>query len=79
MKLPRDLSGTELVRHLARHWEYQIIDQRGSHIILVTETPSHHRLPVPAHKPIGIGLLRSILSEVGEVKGVDRNALLRDL
>jgi predicted RNA binding protein YcfA (HicA-like mRNA interferase family) len=34
MKLPRDLSGAELVRHLCRHHGYRQINQEGSHVIL---------------------------------------------
>ena len=34
MKLPRDLSGQSLVKHLSKHWGYQQVHQVGSHIIL---------------------------------------------
>lgn len=36
MKLPRDLSGEELVKHLLKRWGYERIHQVGSHIILQT-------------------------------------------
>lgn len=42
MKLPRDLSGQELVDALCRNWGYFIVHQQGCHIILETEKPSHH-------------------------------------
>ena len=32
MKLPRDLSGTEVVRRLARHYGYRVTRSRGSHM-----------------------------------------------
>jgi predicted RNA binding protein YcfA (HicA-like mRNA interferase family) len=40
MKLPRDLSGEGLVRHLCKYWDYQRIHQVGSHIILQTPQPT---------------------------------------
>ena len=40
MKLPRDLSGVELVKHLCRRWEYRQVHQVGSHVILETDQPS---------------------------------------
>ena len=30
MKLPRDLSGTEVARRLARHYDYSVTRSRGS-------------------------------------------------
>jgi len=49
MKLPRDLSGQDLVNLLCQDWDYRIVHQEGSHIVLETASPSHHRLVVPAH------------------------------
>ena len=76
MKVPRDLSGDELVRLLCNHWDYQFIHQRGSHMILQTEKPSHHRVAVPAHKFVRIGTLNSILRSIAHHKGVDRETIL---
>lgn len=53
MKLPRDLSGAELVRHLSKHHAYRQVNQEGSHIILETASPRPHRLSVPAMPPCG--------------------------
>jgi predicted RNA binding protein YcfA (HicA-like mRNA interferase family) len=41
MKLPRDLAGNDLAKHLCKHWGYSIVHQVGSHMILQTEDPSH--------------------------------------
>ena len=79
MKLPRDLSGDELVRVLCRNWGYRIVHQRGSHIVLETEQPSHQRLAVPAHKILRVGTLSAILRAVGAHKGIERTELLRFL
>ena len=76
MKLPRDLYGRDLARVLCAHWAYQKVNQVGSHIILQTETPRHHRLSVPDHKPLRIGTLTAILREVAAAKGVSREDIL---
>jgi predicted RNA binding protein YcfA (HicA-like mRNA interferase family) len=39
MKLPRDLSGNALVKHLCKHWGYSQVHQVGSHIILQADQP----------------------------------------
>jgi predicted RNA binding protein YcfA (HicA-like mRNA interferase family) len=79
MKLPRDLSGEELVRHLCKRWEYARIHQVGSHIILQTQTPTPHRIAVPAHDPLRIGTLNAILSAVAAHKNVSREAILKGI
>jgi predicted RNA binding protein YcfA (HicA-like mRNA interferase family) len=70
MKLPRDLSGEELVKHLCKRWDYLKIHQVGSHVILQTALPTHHRIAVPAHNPLRIGTLNAIL------RHEDRNCLV---
>lgn len=47
VKLPRDLSGAELVACLCKSWGYVEVNRVGSHRVLETEEPSHHRLEVP--------------------------------
>jgi len=79
VKVPRDLSGAQLVKALCRDWDYQAVHQEGSHIILQTETPGHQRLSVPNHSTLRIGTLHSILRAVAAHKGVDRQALLDSL
>lgn len=76
MKLPRDLSGETLARHLTKRWQYGRVHQVGSHIILETEEPSHHRVAVPAHIPLRIGTLNAILSAVAAHKGVTKDEIL---
>jgi predicted RNA binding protein YcfA (HicA-like mRNA interferase family) len=79
MKLPRDLSGEELVRHLCRGWEYERVHQVGSHVILQTEQPRHHRIAIPAHTPLRIGTLNAILAAVAAHKGVSKEEILRGI
>ena len=52
MKLPRNLSGEKLIAHLLKHWDYVRVHQVGSHVILQTGEPSHHRIAIPAHTPL---------------------------
>lgn len=79
MKLPRDLSGAELVKHLCKHWGYERIHQVGSHIILQTSEPTHHRIAVPAHTPLRLGTLNAILASVARHKQVSREDLLKQI
>jgi len=79
MKIPRDLSGAQLVKVLCRDWGYRVVHQEGSHIILQTEEPSHQRLSVPNHNPVRVGTLNSIIRAVSQHKGVERQELLDTL
>jgi predicted RNA binding protein YcfA (HicA-like mRNA interferase family) len=79
MKLPRDLSGSDLVKHLCKNWDYEQVHQVGSHVILQTSVPSRHRIAVPAHNPLRIGTLNAILAAVAAHKGVGKERSLREL
>ncbi len=48
MRIPRHLSGHDLVQTLCRKWGYRLVHQEGSHVVLETDEPSHQRLAVPA-------------------------------
>jgi predicted RNA binding protein YcfA (HicA-like mRNA interferase family) len=75
MKLPRDLSGRELVKKLER-LEYQIDHQTGSHIRLTTELGGTHSITIPNHAPLKIGTLSAILRDVSEHAGLSRDELI---
>jgi predicted RNA binding protein YcfA (HicA-like mRNA interferase family) len=79
MKLPRDLSGHDLVAALCRRWGYVKVNQVGSHVILQTQEPTPHRVAVPALKAVRVGTLNGILRAVANHKGVDRQAILDSL
>lgn len=70
MKIPRDLSGRELVQILTKNLDYKIIHQRGSHMVLETSKPSHHRITIPDHKTLRIGTLSAIVKAVARHKGI---------
>lgn len=75
MKLPRQLSGLELARGLARVG-YRITRQTGSHVRLTLDPAPQHHVTIPAHQPLKVGTLAAILSEVGERLRIDRAELL---
>ena len=79
MKVPRDLSGAQLVKVLCRDWEYQLVNQEGSHVILQTAAPAHQRLAVPNHNPVRVGTLNAIVRAVATHKQVDRQTVLDSL
>ena len=58
-KLPRELSGKEVVKALQRGGFY-IKRQKGSHIVLRRDNP-FAQVVVPDHKSIDTGTLASIL------------------
>lgn len=76
MKLPRDLSGMDLVKVLCRDWAYQKVNQVGSHVVLQTEVPSSQRIAIPAHASLRIGTLNAILRSVADHKGVMREDIV---
>jgi predicted RNA binding protein YcfA (HicA-like mRNA interferase family) len=79
MKLPRDISGSELVAALCRDWGYRRVNQVGSHVVLETDAPFHQRIAVPAHNPLRVGTLNAILRAVALHKNVSREDVLKSL
>jgi predicted RNA binding protein YcfA (HicA-like mRNA interferase family) len=78
VKLPRDLSGEDLVKALAI-FGYVVDRQTGSHIRLTTQLQGEHHITIPAHDPLKIGTLNAILREVAEHFGLTRDELLEQL
>jgi predicted RNA binding protein YcfA (HicA-like mRNA interferase family) len=76
MRLPRDLSGGDLIKILCKHHGYEVVNQEGSHVILETSLPRSHRLAVPDHHPLRLGTLNAILRSVAEVKGITKEEVL---
>jgi len=63
-KLPRNMSGRDVVKHLEKIG-YAVDHQRGSHIILKHAERPLPRLSVPDHKNVRVGLLRKIIRDAG--------------
>ena len=78
MKLPRNLSGAELVKALAEVG-YVVTRQKGSHIRLTTQRDGEHHVTVPDHDPLRIGTLAAILADVADHLKIDKEALLNKL
>lgn len=79
MKLPRDIAGTDLVRALQRAYGYRQVHQEGSHVILQTESPRHHRIAIPAHKALRLGTLNSSLRAVAAAQDLSKEAVAHRL
>jgi predicted RNA binding protein YcfA (HicA-like mRNA interferase family) len=75
VRLPRDVSGEDLARRLAR-LEYQTTRQTGSHLRLTTNRNGQHHITIPRHAALRIGTLAAILAELELHHHLDREALL---
>ncbi len=78
MRLPRDTSGRDLVKALAR-LGYEVTNRTGSHFRITTQRRGEHHITVPAHDPINVGTLSAILRDVAQHVGLTRDKLLREL
>jgi len=78
MRIPRDLSGQELTGLLKRYG-YQITRLTGSHLRLTTTIKGEHDITIPKHKPLKVGTLGRILSDVASYLKVSRKTLIREL
>ena len=65
MKLPRNISASELIR-LLEIYGYSVVRQSGSHIRLTTFQNGQHHITVPNHHSINLGTLSSIIGDVAE-------------
>lgn len=78
MKIPRDLTGGELIKKLKK-FGYLTSRQSGSHIRLTTNLKGEHHLTIPNHNPLKIGTLSGILNEVAHHLKITRDELLNQL
>ena len=78
MRLPRDLTGAQLIRALGT-MGYRVTRQTGSHVRLTCTAPLQHHVTVPLHDPLRIGTLAAILAAVAEAHGLTRDALQQKL
>lgn len=60
MKLPRDLSGAELIKVLTKHYDWQVHRREGSHVTL-KKGNEKELLTVPFHRQLDAGTLLAIL------------------
>ena len=78
MKLPRDLTGLQLVKNL-EVLGYQVSRQTGSHIRITTLQSGEHHLTIPAHNPLKTGTLSAILNDIAQHFNLTREELLSRL
>ncbi len=76
MKIPRDLSGLQLAKAL-RALAYEIVRQEGSHLRLTTLRDGEHHITIPAHTPLKVGTLNSILKQIAAHHQISVGELLR--
>ncbi len=75
MRIPRDLTGKELIKALGK-LGYEVTRQSGSHIRLSTSRNGTHHITIPDHRPIKVGTLAGILADVAAHHQMTREELL---
>ncbi len=79
MKLPRDLSGHDLARNLAR-FGYVLTRQTGSHMRLTSKIKgAEHHVTIPTHDVLRIGTLAQVLGDVAAYLEISRGELMNSL
>lgn len=77
MKLPRDLSGDELIRIL-QQFGYQAVRQTGSHVRLsLVVADNEHHITIPRHGNLRMGTLNGILQDVASHLGLEKTEILQ--
>ena len=80
MRMPRNLSGMELAALLRRHYGYNLIRQRGSHMRLASTFMGYeHHVSVPRHNPLKVGTLDDIIGNVAEYLEIGQDELTQKL
>jgi predicted RNA binding protein YcfA (HicA-like mRNA interferase family) len=74
MRIPRDLSGPDLVR-----FGYVVTRQTGSHMRLTTTERGEHHVTVPRHDGLRIGTPSAILMDVSDHFALSRDELVKRL
>lgn len=78
MKLPHDLSASDLVLALAVHG-YTVTRQTGSHLRLTSRENGVHQLTFPDHDSLCINTLAAILRNIADHADVTRDELAEEL
>ena len=78
-KLPRNITGRNLCAFLKKYG-YVVTRQTGSHIRLSrASSDSIHHLTIPDHKPIKIGTLNKILTDIANNLNIKKEDLISNL
>lgn len=78
MRLPRDISGQELVKRPERFGN-RVTRQTGSHIPMTCDHPEVRHVTVPSHNPLRIGTLATIVSDVAAHQRIGREEIVQRL
>ena len=78
MKIPRNISGDELVKALAKYG-YYVTRQTGSHLRLTTTENGEHHITIPAHNPLKVGIVSAILGDVAIHVKIAKESLIKEL
>lgn len=79
MRLPRDLSGQELIARLKK-LGYTSVRQTGSHVRLTySSAEAEYHLTIPLHTPLRVGTLNAILGEIAQQLNLSREEILQRL
>ena len=79
-KIPRDLSGRELAKLLAKEYGDKFERESGSHIRLASSCRGNdHKITIPDHTEIEIGTLNNILKDVSAYLGISKEQLVQKL
>jgi len=76
-KIPRDLSGKELIKKLKRYG-YEPTRQTGSHIRLTTQQNGEHHITIPDHTTLRIGTLSSIFQDIAQHLGKTKAEIVEE-
>ncbi|MBZ0200046.1 MAG: type II toxin-antitoxin system HicA family toxin [Ignavibacteriaceae bacterium] len=75
MRIPRNLSASELIKELIR-FGYTTSRQKGSHIRLTySKDELTHHITIPNHDPLKIGTLNNILNDLVGVHKIEKTQL----
>jgi predicted RNA binding protein YcfA (HicA-like mRNA interferase family) len=77
MKLPRDISGDELIQILQKIG-YEPARQTGSHVRMFCAIGEDtHHITIPRHNNLKLGTLNGILQDVASHLGIEKNEILK--
>ncbi len=76
MKIPRDIDYQTLLKALSP-LGYTVTRQTGSHIRITTKMNGEHHVTIPAHRPVKIGTLNAILTNIAEHFDLTKNEIMR--
>jgi len=78
-KIPRDINAKVLIAQLEK-LGYFVIKQTRSHIRLENSNFAKlHRITIPNHNPIRIGILNNILLDIADKMEIQKKELVKEL